>query len=101
MVGMLEWLAYGEPSWIRFTDGRFDVMPVVAALVMLFVWRALFGARIRWQIALGTLLVGALFVDFGGGAPLLLAVVVALLTGPIVTRTGRPNRPSDQAPPAD
>jgi hypothetical protein len=91
------WLAYGDPSWGRFVDGRFDFTPVIVAAIGLFLLRALFRVRIGWPAGLGALLLAPLFVALAGHIGLLAATSSALIAASIVTisvrRTRAPHRP--------
>lgn len=78
-------LAVGEPSWGRFTDGRFDFTPVLVAAGALLLMKILFGFKMRWQLILGTVLAAPLLVGLSGHISYPLATASLLAMGAVVS----------------
>jgi hypothetical protein len=74
-------IAFGEPSWQMNVDGRWDLVPVVVAIVGLVLLRVLFAARITPLLVLVVLLAAPLYravadaVGFTRGVSVTLAFV--------------------------
>jgi hypothetical protein len=82
---MFSALAVGEPSWGRFTDGRFDFTPLLVTAVALLLLKIFFGFRMRWQLILGTVLAAPLLVGLSGHISYPLTTASLLATGAVVS----------------
>jgi hypothetical protein len=90
---MVRALALGEPSWERFTDGRFDAVPLLLAAVILVLMKLLLGVRMRWQVILGTVLAAPLLVGLSHHISYPLTVALLMLTVGVVSFVARHGGP--------
>ena len=86
-------IGLGEPSWRRLTDGGWDFVPVVIAVIALLLLRVVFRVRLRWPLVLAVVLVAPLYRAVADRVGMPLAVSVALILTAVVVYGVRRSKP--------
>jgi hypothetical protein len=91
-------LAVGEPSWKINTDGGWDFVPILIALVGLLILKVVFRIRLRWYVVTAIVLLAPLFRALGDVVGMPAAVGMALVVATVGITAARRSKPDEGRP---